>query len=150
MKIRQSYEQAVCILLLIGVSNRHIKSSELSFKLDVSDSYLKKITRQLVVSGLIESRASKKGGFVLKRPLNEITLLDVYEAIEGKEPFISTTHLVNKVFEDSRRIHEAESYMVDYFTQSEELYRERLSKFTLAQIVSIAQKDLTVDGRKTQ
>lgn len=141
MKIRQSYEQAICILLLIGVSQTHIKSSELSLKLDVSDSYLKKITRQLVVAGLIESRASKKGGFLLKRPLSTITLLDVYNAIEGTEPFISTTHLVRKVFEDSKRIQEAESYMVDFFSQSEKQYKEKLSQFTLAQIVSIAQKE---------
>ena len=58
MKVRQSFEQAICILLLIGVSDTHIKSHELSQKLNLSDSYLKKITRQLVVSNLIESKAS--------------------------------------------------------------------------------------------
>ena len=43
MKIRQSFEQAICILLLIGASESPIKSHELSDKLDVSDSYLKKV-----------------------------------------------------------------------------------------------------------
>ena len=106
MKVRQSFEQAICILLLIGVNESHMKSHELSQKLDVSDSYLKKITRQLVVAGFIESRASKRGGFLLKKELNQITLLDIFEAIEGKENFVETTHLVERVFEDSLKIKE--------------------------------------------
>ena len=41
MRIRKSFEQAICILLLIGTSEGPLKSHELSKKLDVSDSYLK-------------------------------------------------------------------------------------------------------------
>ena len=55
MKIRKSFEQAICILLYAALDCKPIKSHELSEKLSVSDSYLKKITRQLVVSGLIQS-----------------------------------------------------------------------------------------------
>ena len=58
MKIRQSFEQAICILLLIGASESPIKSHELSDKLDVSDSYLKKVTRQLVVAGLLQKQVN--------------------------------------------------------------------------------------------
>lgn len=50
MRIRKSFEQAICILLLIGTSEGPLKSHELSKKLDVSDSYLKKVTRQLVIT----------------------------------------------------------------------------------------------------
>ncbi|MFQ7537973.1 MAG: hypothetical protein ACLRL6_11865 [Clostridium sp.] len=42
MRIRGSLEQAICIVLLISTSSRPVKSSELSKKLNVSDSYLKK------------------------------------------------------------------------------------------------------------
>lgn len=42
MKIRQSFEQAICILLLISKSEGPLKSHDLSEKLHVSDSYLKK------------------------------------------------------------------------------------------------------------
>ena len=43
MRIRKSFEQAICILLLIGTSEGPLKSHELSKMLDVSDSYLKKV-----------------------------------------------------------------------------------------------------------
>lgn len=69
MKIKGSLEQAVCILLVIAHTKGHapVKSYTLSERLGLSDSYLKKIMRQLVVAGLVDSEAGKKGGFVLKR-----------------------------------------------------------------------------------
>lgn len=88
MKIRQSFEQAICILLLIGASESPIKSHELSDKLDVSDSYLKKVTRQLVVAGLITSKASKLGGFVLKKRLEDISFFDILKLLKGKRSLL--------------------------------------------------------------
>lgn len=140
MKIRQSFEQAICILLLIGVNESHIKSHELSEKLNISDSYLKKITRQLVVAGFIESRASKRGGFLLKKELNDITLFDIFEVIEGKESFVETTHLVERVFENSMRIKETEDIILDYLYKAEEQYKDKLKEITLSDIVHSAQK----------
>ncbi|MDE6953820.1 MAG: Rrf2 family transcriptional regulator [Erysipelotrichales bacterium] len=140
MKIRQSFEQAICILLLIGVNESHIKSHELSEKLNISDSYLKKITRQLVVAGFIESRASKRGGFLLKKELDDITLFDIFEVIEGKESFVETTHLVERVFENSMRIKETEDIILDYLHKAEEQYKDKLKEITLSDIVHSAQK----------
>ena len=138
MKIRQSFEQAICILLLIGASESPIKSHELSQKLDVSDSYLKKVTRQLVVSGLITSKASKLGGFVLKKKLADTSFFDVFEAIEGKEKFVETTHLVEKVFDPSLKVKETEDVIVDYLNKAEEQYKSKLKEITLEQIFQAA------------
>ena len=116
MRIRKSFEQAICILLLIGTSEGPLKSHELSKMLDVSDSYLKKVTRQLVVAGLITSKASKLGGFILNKKMNDISFLDTFEAIEGKEKFIETTHLVDKVFDPALNIQHREDiifYQID-------------------------------------
>lgn len=138
MKIRQSFEQAICILLLIGASEKPIKSHELSQKLDVSDSYLKKVTRQLVISGLITSKASKLGGFVLNRDLEEISFLDIFEAIEGKEKFVETTHLVEKVFDPSLKVKETEAVIVDYLNTAEKQYKSKLKEITLDHVFKSA------------
>ncbi|MEG0365244.1 MAG: Rrf2 family transcriptional regulator [Coprobacillus sp.] len=138
MKIRQSFEQAICILLIIGSRDEPIKSHELSKELDVSDSYLKKVTRQLVVSNLITSKASKLGGFVLKRSFDEISLYDIFIAIEGKEKFIETTHLVDKVFDSHLKVKETEEMIVEYLNQAEKQYKEKLKEITLAHIVKQA------------
>ena len=138
MKIRKSFEQAICILLLIGANDKPIKSHELSEKLSVSDSYLKKFTRQLVVSGLIQSMANKRGGFVLTRSLENISLLDIFEAMEGKEPFVKTTHLVDKVFDSHLKVKETEDFIVDYLNAAEYQYKQKLNEITLSQIINAA------------
>lgn len=138
MKIRQSFEQAICILLLIGANEGSIKNNQLSEILGVSDSYLKKVTRQLVVAGLITSKASKIGGFVLKKDLENISFLDIFEAIEGKEKFIETTHLVDKVFDSTLRVKETEDVIINYLNSAENQYKAKLKEITLAHIIDAA------------
>ena len=93
MRIRKSFEQAICILLLIGTNDGPLKSHELSKKLDVSDSYLKKVTRQLVVAGLITSKASKLGGFIFCvrqvqfRTLTSSYRLNMFPLIRSQDKF---------------------------------------------------------------
>ncbi|WP_409016190.1 Rrf2 family transcriptional regulator [Anaerostipes caccae] len=139
MKIKGSLEQAVCILLVIAHTKGHapVKSYTLSERLGLSDSYLKKIMRQLVVAGLVDSEAGKKGGFVLKRAPKNISLLDVFEAIESTAPFLSTTNLVDKVFPKEKMIaHEKEQQIISVFTRAEQAYRHSLSQFTLDHVVA--------------
>ena len=139
MKIKGSLEQAVCILLVIAHTKGHapVKSYTLSERLGLSDSYLKKIMRQLVVAGLVDSKAGKKGGFVLKRAPKNISLLDVFEAIESTAPFLSTTNLVDKVFPKEKMIaHEKEQQIISVFTRAEQAYRQSLSQFTLDHVVA--------------
>ena len=151
MKIKGSLEQAVCILLVVAVfavyelrlviahtrGHAPVKSYTLSERLGLSDSYLKKIMRQLVVAGLVDSEAGKKGGFVLKRAPKNISLLDVFEAIESTAPFLSTTNLVDKVFPKEKMIaHEKEQQIISVFTRAEQDYRQSLSQFTLDHVVA--------------
>nr|WP_301907211.1 Rrf2 family transcriptional regulator [uncultured Anaerostipes sp.] len=136
--MKGSLEQAVCILLVIAHTPGHapVKSYTLSDRLGLSDSYLKKIMRQLVVAKLVDSEAGKKGGFVLKRTPENISLLDVFEAIEGTSPFLSTTNLVDKVFPKEKALaHEKEQQIVSVFNQAEQAYRCQLSQFTLQHVI---------------
>ena len=102
MRIRKSFEQAICILLLIGTNDGPLKSHELSKKLDVSDSYLKKVTRQLVVAGLITSKASKLGGFILNKKIEDIKILYPKIIDDDQEEFVQT--LKNKTFKEIDRV----------------------------------------------
>lgn len=138
MKVKKSLEQAICIMLILATSNGPVKSIELSSRLGVSDSYLKKITRQLVVSGLISSRSSKLGGFILNKRASEITFLDVFNAIEGKGRFVETSRLVEKVFDEKYPIVDIEEYIMVHLNQAEDKYRETLAKINIADIINAA------------
>ena len=135
MKLKNSVEQAICLLIMIAHSDEKtpLKSYNISKSLGVSDSYLKKIIRQLVVAGLITSEAGKKGGVSLKKSPDKITLLDIFEAIEGKEPFARATGLVERVFlNELKEVKEQKQAMIlEAFNQAEKSYKEKLKKITL-------------------
>ena len=50
---------------------------------DLSRQYLAKIFRSLARAGLVRPVRGKNGGYVLGRPPEKITVLDVIEAVEG-------------------------------------------------------------------
>ena len=135
MKLKNSVEQAICLLIMIAHSDEKtpLKSYNISKSLGVSDSYLKKIIRQLVVAGLITSEAGKKGGVSLKKSPDKITLLDIFEAIEGKEPFARATGLVERLFlNELKEVKEQKQAMIlEAFNQAEKSYKEKLKKITL-------------------
>ena len=71
-------------VLLAGNSNGPVPVRELAAALKASQAHLSKVMQRLVRAGLVASTRGPRGGFVLARPSEEITLLQVYEAIEGR------------------------------------------------------------------
>lgn len=53
----------------------------------IPSSYLAKIFRRLVKAGIVRSVKGRRKGYVFARPPEEISLLDMFEAIEGKALF---------------------------------------------------------------
>lgn len=133
MKMKSGVEQAICILIMLAtqIDQRPIKSTILSKRLSVSDSYLKKVMRSLVVSGLVHSEAGKDGGFRLKRTPEEITMLHIYEAIEGTHSFVRPTNLAEKVFLRAEKIKDKKKEVLEVFFDAEQQFKARLQKYTL-------------------
>ncbi|ECO1693502.1 Rrf2 family transcriptional regulator [Staphylococcus haemolyticus] len=96
MKLSIGWEQAVYVLIMLNLLPEHsvMTSSALSDRLNVSDSYLKKIIKALVKEGLVNSSTGKNGGFSLNKPLNQITFYDVFIAIEGRDAIFSSQQLL--------------------------------------------------------
>lgn len=133
MKMKSGVEQAICILIMLAtqIEHRPIKSTILSKRLSVSDSYLKKVMRSLVISGLVDSEAGKDGGFRLNRTPEEITMLHIYEAIEGTHSFVRPTNLAEKVFLRAEKIKDKKKEVLAVFFDAEQQFKARLQKYTL-------------------
>ena len=63
---------------------------------DIPPSFLAKILRQLVQAGLLRSTRGANGGFGLRRPADEINLLEILEGIEGRLEPADGTHPLDR------------------------------------------------------
>jgi Rrf2 family protein len=71
------------VVFLAGNSDRSLPTAEIAQALHASEAHLSKVLQRLAHLGLVRSTRGPGGGFMLSRPADEITLLEVYEAVEG-------------------------------------------------------------------
>ena len=69
--------------MLAHGDNGGMTSKDIASVLSVSQAHLQKVLQRLGHSGLVRSERGPKGGFTLARSPERITLLEVYESIEG-------------------------------------------------------------------
>jgi Rrf2 family protein len=69
------------MLHIVANPNRPVSTREIASGMHASEAHLAKVLQRLARVGLARSTRGPKGGFVLGRPAETITLLDVYEAI---------------------------------------------------------------------
>lgn len=137
MKINSSVEQGTIVLLMLALQKGHtpVKSHVLSHVMGVSDSYLKKTLRKLAIGGLVESSASKDGGFQLSRPVDTITLADVYQALEPEGFMFRATSTPEKIFPDGEHVSDAIEHVVQSFQEGYEAFLDRLAKRPLSDLL---------------
>lgn len=68
---------------LLAYNGRRMSIHEISGIIGASEAHLSKVFQRLVREGLVRSVRGPGGGFELTRAPEEITLLDIYSAIEG-------------------------------------------------------------------
>jgi len=68
---------------VLAGSKERMRAAEISEKLGASEAHLSKVMQRLFRAGLVRGQRGRRGGFALSRPPEEITLREVYEAIEG-------------------------------------------------------------------
>jgi len=71
-------------VILTANPNKLISTKEFASMLSASEAHLSKVLQRLEKAGIVISTRGPKGGFKLTRSGDEIALIDVYEAIDGK------------------------------------------------------------------
>ncbi|MCX7048607.1 MAG: Rrf2 family transcriptional regulator [Candidatus Sumerlaeota bacterium] len=69
--------------LLAAKPEESFPVAQLAERLQGSSAHLAKVMQRLTKAGIVAGTRGPKGGFVLARSAREISLLDVFEAIEG-------------------------------------------------------------------
>ncbi|MFC6260290.1 RrF2 family transcriptional regulator [Levilactobacillus fujinensis] len=149
MKTKPSLEQALCIVALLGIQDRNVPlhSRLVAEHLGISTSYLKKIVQKLAGAKIVKTISGRDGGIVLTKDPNQITLLDVFDAIEGTVPFVKNTGIVKKIFGFDQKLKFMKMYdlpdlhdqqpianALAVFGDAEQRYRQELATLSIGQI----------------
>lgn len=95
LQFSKSTDYALHALIHLALSrhDRNIGIKELAVTLGVSESYLSKIMSKLRQDGIVRAVSGVKGGYELARPAEEITFLEVIQAIEGRQRMFECSNL---------------------------------------------------------
>jgi len=74
----------VAMAELARSGDRPLSVKELAERRDIPDQFLEQLFSTLRRSGLLTSHRGSKGGYTLSRPADEITVLEVVQALDGK------------------------------------------------------------------
>lgn len=95
MKLSEGVEWGLhCVCLLAELpAGATLPTKALAEYHGLSETYLAKHLQALTNGRILESLPGPKGGYRLSRPPEEITLLEVIEAIDGREPSFRCTEI---------------------------------------------------------
>ncbi len=80
--------RALTVIAEAGHESRKIGIKEVCKQAKTPESFTAKILQNLVKKKIISSQKGPAGGFYISRNLDEITLYDIVEAIDGNDVFV--------------------------------------------------------------
>ncbi|MDB2562594.1 Rrf2 family transcriptional regulator [Sulfurimonas sp.] len=88
MLITRASEYAILSLIVLSKASAPMDSETLSRELSISKSFLAKILQALAKKEILKSFKGVHGGFALAQNVEDINMLDVMSAVEGKAPAV--------------------------------------------------------------
>jgi len=88
MLITKASEYAILSLIVLSKKDTPQDTESLSRELTIPKSFLAKILQSLAKEGILVSYRGANGGFALAKKANEISMLNVMSAVEGKTPVV--------------------------------------------------------------
>ena len=137
MHLTKSTEQAICIMVMLYLQDRHVflNSKEISQRLNISPTYLKKIMRKLVVNDLVKANTGIGGGYKYKSN-KKVTLYDIYVALNDEvEIFALKTDYVSKIFEGALAVDKRYSKYLKKVNTVNKAIRSSLEDITIESLV---------------
>jgi len=127
VKFSEAASIALHAMTVLGAApDRHLTVRDIAESMPVSEAHLAKVLQRLAKAGLVGSVRGPNGGFVLRGNPRQITLLAVYEAIEGR------LQVASCVFPGSRGC--STCILDDTLRAANQLVRDRLARTTLAHL----------------
>lgn len=139
MSYSLAFSQAIMTVIFVAdkVQQGHydfVPTAQLSEALNISRPSAVKILRSLTGAGMIETREGAKGGVRLAVLPSNITILDVFEAIEVGKPMFRHDYRIRVTGEKPTR---AQQEVMNIFNSAETAMKEQLGRWTIADLLNV-------------
>jgi Rrf2 family protein len=124
-----------CAVLAALPQGRALSVASLAEFHEVPRAYLAKHMQALARAGIVRSSRGPNGGYSLARPAAEVSMWDIRVALEGAEPDFRCQEIRRRGPCPSRKGDAAPCTIAAAFWEAERLYREQLSRVSVADIV---------------
>ena len=137
MSYSLSFSQAIFTVLYVGDKVEQgfydfVPTKELSAALNIPNPTAVKILGNLASAGIVETREGSRGGVRLAKPAQNITLLDVFTAIESGKRMFRQDHKLRVTGEKPTR---AQQSVYAILTDAETAMKTRLAQTTIANLM---------------
>jgi len=94
MKVSTKGRYAVRFLLDLALhdQSKPVSLNEIAKRQDISEKYLWQIVAHLKTAGFVSAVSGKRGGFLLAKPPEQISLKDILETLEGNCALVECVH----------------------------------------------------------
>jgi len=83
LKLSEATALGLHAVAVVSRADGPVSVPTIAGELHASEAHLAKVLHALTQAGVLQSKRGPGGGYTLARPASQITLLDVYEALEG-------------------------------------------------------------------
>lgn len=88
MRFYKTSEHAIRAIIYISLNaERNVSVAELHEQLSIPYKYVGRLMPKLARAGLVQVQRGKEGGYRLNKPLKEILVRDIIEAVEGLDNY---------------------------------------------------------------
>ena len=142
MAVNTQFSIAVHILagLACGCDKEGVTSGHLAESVNTSPSFVRRTLAKLSKAGLVETATGKAGACWLAKDAKNISLLDIYEAVDAPKAFSIHSYAEQKCCMVSCHIKTA---LEKALAKTQKAMEATLAKISLAQIVSDTKKKLS-------
>jgi Rrf2 family protein len=119
---KSRYGIAALLTLAEFYNSGLLQIKEIASRCDIPHQYLEQIFNRLGKTGILKSTRGKKGGYELAKPPEQISVLEIVNALEGDIEFVPKSDNTNDV-------------IVELFQEAENKLKKELS-VSLADLVS--------------
>lgn len=138
MSYSLSFSKSILVVIFISDKIRQGQYDYLSTKLisemlSIPKPTLVKILQSLTMAGIVETKEGKQGGIRLAKQPADITILDIFNALEKGKPLFQTSF---NILAEGKRPSNAQKSITNLLDQAEFQMKNQLAQKNIAEILN--------------